>query len=57
MQSKNKMDKLDRFGAPVSHGVQSDIDTYGEAAELMLGYALDPVGMVKALLETCCLKN
>ena len=45
------MDKLDRFGAPVSHGDQSDIEVFGEAAELMLGYAPDPVGMTKALLE------
>ena len=45
------MDKLDRFGAPVSHEDQSDIDVFGEAAELMLGYAPDPVGMTKALLE------
>jgi hypothetical protein len=45
------MDKRDRFGAPVSHHDQSDIDVFGEAAELMLGYAPDPVGMTKALLE------
>ncbi|AKS46136.1 hypothetical protein SAMN05444287_1243 [Octadecabacter temperatus] len=45
------MDKLDRFGAPVSHNDQSDIDVFGEAAELMLGYAPDPVGMTKVLLE------
>ncbi|MGC1505601.1 MAG: tetratricopeptide repeat protein [Sulfitobacter sp.] len=45
------MDKLDRFGAPVSHHDQSDIDIFGKAAELMLGYAPDPVGITKALLE------
>lgn len=45
------MSKYDRFGAPVSHNNQADIDTFGEAAELMLGYAPDPVGMVKELLE------
>jgi hypothetical protein len=45
------MDKLDRFGAQVSHKDQSDIDVFGEAAELMLGYAPDPVGMINTLLE------
>jgi hypothetical protein len=45
------MDMRDRFGAPVSHHDQSDIDVFGEAAELMLGYAPDPVAMTKALLE------
>ncbi|MBK0329011.1 tetratricopeptide repeat protein [Rhodobacteraceae bacterium F11138] len=40
----------DRFGAPVSHGDQADIDTLGDAAELMLAYAPDPVSMVKSLI-------
>lgn len=45
------MTKHDRFGAPVSHHDQADIDVFGQAAELMLGFAPDPVGMVKAVLE------
>ena len=42
---------FDRFGAPVSHNDQADIDKFGTAAELMLGYAPDPVGMIKEVLE------
>ena len=45
------MSKLDRFGAPVSHHDQADIDVFGQAAELMLGFAPDPVGMIKDVLE------
>lgn len=41
----------DRFGAPVSHGNQADIDIFGEAAEQMLGYAPDPLGMIQGLLD------
>ena len=45
------MQHNDRFGAPVSHSDQTDIDTLGYAAELMLAYAPDPVGMVKTLIR------
>jgi tetratricopeptide (TPR) repeat protein len=41
---------FDRFGAPVSHIHQGDVDQFGEAAELMLGFAPDPVSIIKDLL-------
>lgn len=45
------MQKCDRFGAPVSHSDPGDIDIFGQAAELMLGYAPDPAGMITGLLD------
>lgn len=45
------MTLYDGFGAPVSHGNQSDIDRLTEAARLMLGYAPDPAGLTLALLR------
>lgn len=45
------MTKFDRFGAPVSHEIQADIDVFNAAAERMLAYAPDPVGILKALLD------
>ena len=43
--------KRDLFGAPVSHPDNADIATFGEAAERMLAYRPDPVGILKELLE------
>ena len=45
------MTLVDGFGAPVSHKNQSDIDAFYEAAILLLGYAPDPVGRIKAVLQ------
>lgn len=41
----------DDFGAAVSHNVQIDIDDFHKAAVLMLGYAPDPIGLIKQVLE------
>jgi tetratricopeptide (TPR) repeat protein len=46
------MSRTDRFGAPVSHGNQAEIDTLNGAAVQMLRYAPDPTGMASALLES-----
>ena len=45
------MTLFDGFGAPVSHGTQSDIDRLTTAARLMLGYAPDPATMTLELLR------
>jgi len=45
------MTLFDGFGAPVSHGTQSDIDRLTEAARLMLGYAPDPATLTLELLR------
>lgn len=45
------MYKTDRFGAPVSHSIQADIEFFNEAAVLMLQYAPDPIAILKPLLE------
>ena len=45
------MTLYDRFGAPVSHGNRADIDMFGDAVELMLAYAPDPVTTISELLE------
>lgn len=44
------MTQIDGFGAPVSHGDQSDIDRFHKAAVLMLGYAPDPVTIINEVL-------
>lgn len=45
------MTYFDGFGAPVSHNNQHDIDEFHRAAVLMLGYAPDPVAIIREVLE------